>query len=102
VRAVCGDFLTLELTLRVAHSMVGALNRIPMVAISFALFQTPVTRDSLISIVFGVTSGVLYAAAKVYKPASLADSPLFNVQKSMEEGHGGISLMLSQHRRHKS
>ncbi|KAF2404697.1 Golgi GDP-mannose transporter [Trichodelitschia bisporula] len=59
-----------RVTTSTIYSMVGALNKLPIAISGLIFFDAPVTFGSISAIIVGCISGVVFAIAKLKKPAS--------------------------------
>ncbi|KAF2841501.1 golgi GDP-mannose transporter-like protein [Patellaria atrata CBS 101060] len=58
-----------RVTTSTTYSMVGALNKLPIAVSGLIFFDAPVTFGSVSAIIIGFISGLVYAVAKMKKPA---------------------------------
>eukprot|EP01136_Pigoraptor_vietnamica_P013342 Opistho-1_new@54226 len=65
-------FWLVGVTSPTTYSIIGSLNKIPLTVISTFVFDVPMSTAGVLSISFGLASGMLYSVAKVNEQRALA------------------------------
>jgi len=68
------------------YSMTGALNKIPLALIGIVIFAEPVSLQSLVFLIFGLSGGVVFAYVKVTEALQAKSSEEGSIEAAKKNG----------------